>query len=79
MAQPLNPIPNNTGNGFQQLGISQPRAQMRNDPQGLRGSPVSSSLGGDRAMEQYFYTKPIIETVLKKRKFSLLADTIAMP
>lgn len=79
MANPLNPIPTNTGNGFHQLGISQPRAQMRNDPQGLRGSPVASSLGGDRAGEQYFYLKPILETTLKKRKFSLLADTVAMP
>lgn len=79
MGNPLNPIPTNTGNGFQQLGLSQPRANMRNDPQGLRGSPVSSSIGTDQAAEQYFYIKPILEPILKKRKFSVLADTVAMP
>lgn len=76
--QPLNPVPTNTMHSAHNLGLSVPRANMYNDPQGLRGSPVQSSVGLQQG-ETIFYTKKIIEPVLKKRKFSLLADTIAMP
>lgn len=74
----LNPIPTNTAHSAHNLGISVPRANMYNDPTGLRGSPVQSSVG----LQQYeaiFYTKKIIEPVMKRRKFSVMADTIAMP
>lgn len=58
--------------------IGSPRANLYNDPQGLRGTPVQSSVG-IQAYENVFYTKKIIPALAKKRKFSKLADTIAMP
>lgn len=58
--------------------IGSPRANMYNDPQGLRGTPVQSSVGSQQ-YERIFYTKKIIPALAKKRKFSKMADTIAMP
>lgn len=79
-----NPIDNvtqanvNTSANFHNQHIGSPRANMYNDPEGLRGSPVQSSVGL-QAAERIFYTKKIIPALAKKRKFSKLADTIAMP
>ena len=58
--------------------IGSPRANLYNDPQGLRGSPVQSSVGAQQ-LERIFYTKKIIPALARKRKFAKLADTIAMP
>ena len=58
--------------------IGSPRANLYNDPEGLRGTPVQSSVGSQQ-YERIFYTKKIIPALAKKRKFSKLADTIAMP
>lgn len=58
--------------------IGSPRANLYNDPQGLRGTPVQSSVG-NQELERIFYTKKIIPALAKKRKFSKMADTIAMP
>lgn len=79
-----NPIDNvtqpnvNTMANAHNMGIGSPRANLYNDPQGLRGSPVQSSVGSQQ-LERIFYTKKIIPALAKKRKFSKLADTIAMP
>lgn len=55
-----------------------PRGQLYNDPQGLRGSPVQSSVG-EQQYESIFYTKKIVTKLAKRYKFSKLADTISMP
>lgn len=79
-----NPIDNvtqpnvNTMANAHNMGIGSPRANLYNDPQGLRGSPVQSSVGSQQ-LERIFYTKKIIPALAKKRKFSKLADTVAMP
>ena len=58
--------------------LGSPRANLYNDPQGMRGAPVQSSVGSQQ-YERIFYTKKIIPALAKKRKFSKMADTIAMP
>lgn len=68
----------NTQANFHNQAIGSPRANMYNDPEGLRGSPVQSSVGVQKA-ERIFYTKKIIPALAKKRKFSKMADTVAMP
>ena len=55
-----------------------PRAQLYNDPQGLRGTPVQASVGR-QAGEQVFYLKKILPALQRKCTFSKLADTVAMP
>lgn len=75
----LNPIPTDTKNNTQEIPLSNPRANLYNDPQGLRGTPVQSSVGKQQ-WESVFYTKKIMADVAKKRKFSKLAtDSISMP
>ena len=84
MPMPNSPIDNvtqpevNTMANAHSQHIGSPRANLYNDPQGLRGSPVQSSVGAQQ-LERIFYTKKIIPALARKRKFAKLADTIAMP
>lgn len=56
-----------------------PAGQMYLDPQGLRGQPVPSSVDPTKVTEEVFYTAKILPQTAKKRKFSRMASTIAMP
>lgn len=62
----------------QNLSSINPRGNLYNDPEGLRGSPVQSSIGLQDS-KHAFYLKPIILDVQKKAKFSRLASITAMP
>lgn len=77
----LNPIPNpqyGQPSSTQNLSTIAPRGNLYNDPEGLRGSPVQSSVGL-QSSKQAFYLKPIIAEVQKKAKLSRLASVMAMP
>lgn len=77
----LNPISNpqyGQPSSTQNLSSINPRGNLYNDPEGLRGSPVQSSIGLQDS-KHAFYLKPIILDVQKKAKFSRLASVTAMP
>lgn len=77
----LDPIPNpqyGQPTSTQNLSTVIPRGNLYNDPEGLRGAPVQSSVGL-QSSKQAFYLKPIIAEVQKKAKLSRLASVMAMP
>lgn len=54
-----------------------PRGHLHNDPTGINGTPVPSSIGNQN-VNQYVLKKVLIE-VAKKRKFGAMADVTTMP
>lgn len=79
MGQPLDPIPTPayTMTSTHNADTFNPRGHLYNDPQGVYGTIVPSTLGGnDKA--NYYLKKMLIE-LAKKRKFSALSNTINMP
>lgn len=75
----LNPIPTPayTATSTHNADTFNPRGHLHNDPTGINGAPVPSSLGGDQA--NAYYLKKVLVEQAKKRKFSALADTVTMP
>lgn len=79
MGQPLNPIPTPAYpmTSTHNADTFTPRAHLYNDPQGIFGTAVPSTLGGN---ERTHYTlRKIMIELAKKRKFSAMADVINMP
>lgn len=77
----LNPISNpqyGQPSSTHNLSTINPRGNLYNDPQGLRGSPVQSSVGIQDS-KQAFYLKPVLAESAKKRTFSKLASVMSMP
>lgn len=74
------PSPQYEANSFHNLATVTPRGSMRNDPQGLRGTPVQSSIGEQINPAQAFILNKVLRNNHKMiRKFSRLGDTVSMP
>lgn len=77
----LNPIPAMQGGQItstHNIATINPRGNLYNDPQGLRGEPVESSVGRQQ-LEKAFYLKKVLRDTAPKRKFSRMASNISMP
>lgn len=75
----LNPIPNQAYNptSTHNTDTFNPRAHMYNDPTGVHGTPVQSTIG-EQALTA-FYIKKVLTESARQRKFGKLADTMNMP
>lgn len=75
----LNPIPTPAYNGTSthNMDTFNPRSHLHNDPTGINGTPVPSTIG-QQSVNAYYLKKTLKETA-KKRKFGALADVTTMP
>lgn len=75
----LNPIPKTayTATSAHNADTWSPRAHQHNDPTGVYGFPIPSTIGNQA--EAAFYIKKVLVEAARKRKFGVLADTISMP
>mgnify|MGYP000891661168 CR=1 FL=1 len=75
----LNPIPTPAYNGTSthNMDTFNPRGHLHNDPTGINGTPVPSTIG-QQSINAY-YLKKTLKDAAKKRKFGALADVTTMP
>lgn len=75
----LNPIPNQAYNptSTHNTDTWNPRGHLYNDPTGVHGKPVQSTVG-DQALTAFYLRKALTEAA-RKRKFGQLSDTLNMP
>ena len=75
----LNPIPTPayTGTSTHNMDTFNPRGHLHNDPTGINGTPVPSTIG-QQSINAY-YLKKTLKDAAKKRKFGALADVTTMP
>lgn len=75
----LNPIPTPayTGTSTHNMDTFNPRGHLHNDPTGINGTPVPSTIG-QQSVNAY-YLKKTLKDVAKKRKFGALANVTNMP
>ena len=75
----LNPIPTPayTATSTHNMDTFNPRGHLHNDPTGINGTPVPSSIG-QQSVNAYYLKKVLVE-LAKKRKFGAMADTTNMP
>ena len=78
MAQ-LNPIPTPayTGASTHNMDTFNPRGHLHNDPTGINGTAVPSSIGQQQA--NTYYLKKVLVELARKRKFGAMADVTNMP
>ena len=76
----LNPIPTPAyeATSTHNLATINPRGNLYNDPQGLRGEPVQSSVGKQQ-LEKVFWIKKVLKETARKRKFSKMSSVQGMP
>lgn len=75
----LNPIPTPayTATSTHNMDTFNPRGHLHNDPTGISGAPVPSTIG-QQSVNAYYLKKVLVE-LAKKRKFGAMADTTNMP
>lgn len=75
----LNPIPTPayTPTSAHNADTFTPRAHQHNDPTGVFGFPIPSSIGNQN--KAAFYIKSVMVEAARQRKFGALASTISMP
>jgi len=75
----LNPIPTPayTATSTHNMDTFNPRGHLHNDPTGINGAPVPSTIG-QQSVNAYYLKKVLVE-LAKKRKFGAMADTTNMP
>ena len=75
----LNPIPTPAykATSTHNMDTFNPRGHLHNDPTGINGTPVPSSIG-QQSVNAYYLKKVLVE-LAKKRKFGAMADTTNMP
>lgn len=75
----LNPIPQQAyqGTSTHNMDTFNPRGHLHNDPTGIYGKPVQSTIG-EQALTAFYIRKALTEAE-RERCFGKLADTINMP
>lgn len=75
----LNPIPTPAyqGTSAHNMDTFNPRGHLHNDPTGINGAPVQSTIG--QQANNAYYLKRVLVEVAKKRKFGAMADVTNMP
>lgn len=75
----LDPIPNQayTGTSTHNMDTFNPRGHLHNDPTGVYGAPVPSTIGPQA--ETAFYIKKALTEAARERKFGKMADVVNMP
>lgn len=75
----LNPIPTPAyqGTSTHNMDTFNPRGHLHNDPTGINGAPVQSTIG--QQANNAYYLKRVLVEVAKKRKFGAMADVTNMP
>lgn len=75
----LNPIPTPayTSTSTHNMDTFTPRAHLHNDPTGINGTPVPSTIGPQQT--NAYMLRKILREVARKRKFLALSETTYMP